>query len=147
MSRQLQVASNLKMRALIRFLCTKRWYCCEIYQQFHEVFGENAMSRQAIPKWYDMLENRRTNIDYTEHERRLSTKTNSEIIAQCTNECMFANRPFIVRFSRVWSHKRWTFETTTPLGWRVESCNPRVVIAHWTRFLWRRYREICIMFQ
>ena len=50
MSRQLQIASKVEMRAVIRFLWAKRFNCTEIYGQLHEVYGENAMSRQAIAK-------------------------------------------------------------------------------------------------
>jgi len=68
MSRQLQIASKVEMRAVIRFLWAKRFNCTEIYGQFHEVYGENAMSRQAIAKWCNIFENGRTYIDDAERE-------------------------------------------------------------------------------
>ena len=53
------------------FLWAKRSNCCEIYQQLHEVFDENAVPRKAIAKWYDIFENGGTNIDDAEREGRL----------------------------------------------------------------------------
>ncbi|GBL82922.1 Disks large 1 tumor suppressor protein [Araneus ventricosus] len=91
MSQQLQVASKLEMRAVIRFLWVKRCNRTEICWQLHEVYSENAMSRQAITKWCNMFENGCTDIDNTEHKGRLSTATNSEITARM-NESILANR-------------------------------------------------------
>ncbi|GBM53512.1 hypothetical protein AVEN_261281-1 [Araneus ventricosus] len=91
MSRQLQVASKLEMRAVIRFPWPKMSNCTEIYRQLHEVYGENAMSRQAIAKWCNMFEKGRTDIEVIEREGRSSTATNSEIAAR-VNECVIANR-------------------------------------------------------
>ncbi|GBN23254.1 hypothetical protein AVEN_259435-1 [Araneus ventricosus] len=91
MFRQLQVASKLKMRAVIRFLWEKRCNCTEIYRQLHEVYGEDAMSRQAIAKWCNMFENERTDIDDAMREGKPSTATNSEIAAR-VNESILANR-------------------------------------------------------
>ncbi|GBO36115.1 hypothetical protein AVEN_247461-1 [Araneus ventricosus] len=91
MSRQLQVASKLEMREAIRFLWAKRCNCTEIYRQLHEVYGENATSRQAIAKWCSMFENGRTDIDYAEREGRPSTATNSGIAAR-VKEIILAKR-------------------------------------------------------
>ncbi|GBM40529.1 hypothetical protein AVEN_76936-1 [Araneus ventricosus] len=91
MSRQMQVASKLEMRAVIRFLWAKRCNCAEIYRQLHQVYGESAMSRQAIAEWCNMFENGRTDIGVAEREGRPSTATNSEIAAR-VNECILANR-------------------------------------------------------
>ncbi|GBM02452.1 hypothetical protein AVEN_76501-1 [Araneus ventricosus] len=91
MFRQLQVASTLKMLAVIRFLWAKRCNCTEICRQLHEVYGENAMSRQVITKWCNMFEDGRTDIDGAERERRPSTATNSEIATR-VNESILANR-------------------------------------------------------
>ncbi|KFM73297.1 hypothetical protein X975_07259, partial [Stegodyphus mimosarum] len=91
MSRWLQIAPKLEMRAIIRFLWAKSCNCTEIYGQLHEVYGENAMSRQAIAKWCNMFENGRTDIDDAKREGRPPTATNSEIAA-CVNECILANR-------------------------------------------------------
>ncbi|XP_035205247.1 histone-lysine N-methyltransferase SETMAR-like, partial [Stegodyphus dumicola] len=91
MSRQLQIASKWEMRAVIRFWCAKMCNCTEIYGQLHEVYGENAMSRQAIAKWCTMFENGRTDIEDAEYEGRPSTATISEIAAR-VNECKLANR-------------------------------------------------------
>ncbi|GBM91177.1 hypothetical protein AVEN_192306-1 [Araneus ventricosus] len=67
MSRQLQVACKLEMRAVVRFLWERRKLncenCTEMYRQLREVHGEDAMSRQAIAKWCNMFEKGRTDID------------------------------------------------------------------------------------
>ncbi|GBN35468.1 hypothetical protein AVEN_63950-1 [Araneus ventricosus] len=91
MSRQLQVAFKLEMRAVIRFLWAKSYNCTEIYRQLHEMYGKNAMSRQAIAKWCNMFENGRTDNEDTESEGRPSTVTNSEITARL-NESILASR-------------------------------------------------------
>ncbi|XP_035209502.1 uncharacterized protein LOC118183982 [Stegodyphus dumicola] len=91
MSRQLQIASKLEMRPVIRIFWVKRCNCTEIYGQLHEVYGENAMSRQAIAKWFQMFENGRTDIDDAERERKPSTATNSEFAVRL-NECILVNR-------------------------------------------------------
>ncbi|GBN22908.1 hypothetical protein AVEN_142014-1 [Araneus ventricosus] len=85
------MAPKLEIRAVIRFLRAKRCNCTEIYRQLHEVYGETAMSRQAIAKWCNMFENGRTDIDHAEREGRPSTATNSEIAAR-VNESILANR-------------------------------------------------------
>ncbi|GBM50264.1 hypothetical protein AVEN_23241-1 [Araneus ventricosus] len=95
MSRQLQVASKLEMRAEIHFLWAKRCNCTEIYRQLHEMYGENAMSRQAIAKWCNMVENGRTDIDDAERGGRPTTATNSEIAARM-NENLLTNRRMAV---------------------------------------------------
>ncbi|XP_035231680.1 protein GVQW3-like [Stegodyphus dumicola] len=95
MSRQLQIASKLEMRAVIRFMCAKRCYCTEIYGQLHEAYGENTMSRQSIAKWCNMFENGPTDIDNAKREGRPSTATNSEIAAR-VNECILANRRIMI---------------------------------------------------
>ncbi|GBL92168.1 hypothetical protein AVEN_91512-1 [Araneus ventricosus] len=79
------------MRAVIRFLWAKRCNCTENFRQLHEVHGENAISRQAITKWFSMFENGRTDIDDAESEGRPSTATKSEIAAR-VNESILANR-------------------------------------------------------
>ncbi|GBM48999.1 hypothetical protein AVEN_55209-1 [Araneus ventricosus] len=91
MCRQLQMASKLEMRTVIRFLWPKRCNCTKINRQLHEVYGENATSRQAIAKWCNMFENGRAVIDDAEREGRPSTATNSEISARA-NESILANR-------------------------------------------------------
>ena len=91
MYRQLQLTTKLEMHAMIRFLQEKRCNCREIYRQLHKVYGENAMSRQAIAKWCDIFENGLTDIDNAECEARPSTDAiNSEIAARM-NECMLAS--------------------------------------------------------
>ncbi|XP_035227854.1 histone-lysine N-methyltransferase SETMAR-like [Stegodyphus dumicola] len=57
----------------------------------HEVYGENAKSRQAIAKWCNMFEKGHTDIDDAECEGRPSTATNLEIAARM-NECILASR-------------------------------------------------------
>ena len=94
MSRQLQVLSKLEMRAVIRFLWVKRCNCCEIDRQLHEIYDENAMSSQVIAKWCDIIENRSSDIDDAERERRPFTATNSEMAA-CVSESIHANRHII----------------------------------------------------
>ncbi|XP_035207602.1 uncharacterized protein LOC118182374 [Stegodyphus dumicola] len=90
MSRQLQVASKLEMRAVIRFLGEKI-NCCEMFRHLYDVYGENATGRQAIANWCDMLHNERTDIDDAQREGRPSTATESEIDAS-VNECILAKR-------------------------------------------------------
>lgn len=55
----------------------KRCNCTEIYQQSHEVYGENPKWRQDIAKCCNMFENGRTDIDDVVREGRSSTTTNS----------------------------------------------------------------------
>ncbi|GBN66933.1 hypothetical protein AVEN_61945-1 [Araneus ventricosus] len=91
MSRQLQV----EMRTVIHFFWEKRSNCTEIYRQLHEVHSENAMSRQAIAKWWNISENGRGDIDGSELEGGPSTATNSDIAAQ-VNASILVNRSVAV---------------------------------------------------
>lgn len=61
------------------FFVGERCNCTEIYRQFLEQYGENAMPRHAIAKWYNVFKDGRTDIDDTEGEGRPSTVTNSEV--------------------------------------------------------------------
>ena len=91
------MASKLKIiHAVIHFLWVKRCNCCEIYWQLDEVFGEKAMSLQAIATWRSVFENGQTDIDDAVSENRLSIATNSEMTAH-VNECVLANRTFTIR--------------------------------------------------
>ena len=58
MSKQLHEASKLEMRAVISFCVGGGCNCCEIYGQLHKIYGEIAMSCQAIMKWGNIFENR-----------------------------------------------------------------------------------------
>ncbi|GFU16526.1 HTH_48 domain-containing protein [Nephila pilipes] len=88
------------MRAVIRFLKTKRCNCTEIYRQLHAVYDENAMSFQTIVQWCNMFENRHTHIEDAESEGRQSTATNAEIAAS-VNECILANRLMKIKFNEL----------------------------------------------
>ncbi|GBN03468.1 hypothetical protein AVEN_141155-1 [Araneus ventricosus] len=83
------------MRAVIRSSWARRCNCTEIYRQLHEVYGENAMSRQAVAKWCNMFENGRTDIDDAESEGRPSAATSSEVAAR-VNGSILANRRMAV---------------------------------------------------
>ena len=84
------MASRLEMQAMIHFLWAKRCNYCEIYWQLHEVYDENAKSRQAIVKWLDMFENACMAIDNAECKGKPSTATNSEITT-FVSKCIHAN--------------------------------------------------------
>ncbi|GBN66401.1 hypothetical protein AVEN_231629-1 [Araneus ventricosus] len=92
MSRQLQVASKLGMRAVIRFLWAKRCNCTEIYRQLPEVYGENTIHVKLSRSGATCLRTDvQIDIDDAEREGRPSIATKSEIAAR-VNESILANR-------------------------------------------------------
>ncbi|GBM12020.1 hypothetical protein AVEN_164910-1, partial [Araneus ventricosus] len=87
MSRLLQMASKLEMRAVIRFFGQKR--CNSTF--IGSWYGENAIWCQAISKRRNVFKNGHTNIHEAYREGKPSTSTNVEIIAH-VNERILSNR-------------------------------------------------------
>lgn len=117
MSCPLQVASKLEIRAVTRFLWAKKYNPTEIHRHLNEVYGNKAISRQAIAKWYALFENGRTNIEDDFRQGRPWTSTTNDNVER-VNELIRANR----RVRR----------------WRNPKCDVRMVIARWTAIFRKR---------
>lgn len=80
MSRQLEVASKLEIRSVVRFLWAKNCSSSEIHRQLSEVYGNKAFSRQAIAKWCELFESGRNSVeDEIRQGRPVSSVTDDNI--------------------------------------------------------------------
>ena len=80
MARQLQIYSNVEVRATVRFLWAKHFTSTEIHREISTVYGLRAMSRSAIVKCCQIFEGGRTDLTDAEREGRAATVSTPNMV-------------------------------------------------------------------